>query len=89
MKRMKCFHGNFDGIRWGLVIASSKKNAAKVAGISLYEFRNYWTDDVPWPKHELKPNTLYTRTTFYIRSGDNEGEWFEGLCSLENKRKPK
>lgn len=80
---VKCFQGNFDGIRLGLVIASSQKNAAKIAGTSLYEFRMYWTDDAPCPKQKLKQGTLYTRTLY----GDEE--WFEGLCSLENKRRMK
>ena len=80
---MKCFQGNFDWIRLGLVIASSQKDAAKEAGISLYEFRNYWTDDASRPKQELKPGTLYTKTLY----GDEE--WFEGLCPLENKRRLK
>ena len=70
-------------MRRGLVIASSKKNAAEEAGVSLHDFRRYWTDDIPCPKQELKPNTLYTKILY------DDSEWFEGFCSLSNKRKPK
>lgn len=82
MEQMKCFQGNFDGTRRGLVIASSQKNAVKVVGISIHDFRNYWSNVLSWPKQELKPNTLYTRSI--NKYGDEK--WFEGRCSLENER---
>ena len=65
--RLKCFTGNLDGMRRGLVITRSKKRAAKIAGTSLYDFNNHWTvrQDLP----DLESETLY------VRPYDGPGEW--------------
>lgn len=73
---VKCYTGNLDGTREGLVVASNQKEAAKVAGTSLYDFRNYWGAEThPWPIASPKLRTLYTR-----KFGGG-GEWEEGLLS--------
>jgi hypothetical protein len=75
---VKCYRGNYDGVREGLVIANNQKEAAKVVGCSLYEFRKYWCH-VDWPERfNLKLFTLYTKKMLA-----NE-EWYKGRCPLEN-----
>lgn len=61
-KTLKCYIGNLDGKREGLVFAATQKEAAVVAGRSLSEFRKYWSEAKyrPHPQ-DPKPLTLYTR----------------------------
>jgi hypothetical protein len=75
---LKCFQGNLDGIRRGLVIASSQASAAKVAGCSVSAFRDYWNSAAPWPAGEFRPNTLYTCPM----NSRTKSEWVEGRCVL-------
>jgi hypothetical protein len=73
---VKCYTGNLDGTREGLVVASNQKEAAKVAGTTLYDFRNYWGSEThPWPIASPKLRTLYTR-----KFGGGR-EWVEGRVS--------
>jgi len=70
---VKCYVGNLDGTREGLIVASSQKEAATIAKTTLYDFRNYWHATVnPWPIKSPKPRTLYTRMF------NSNGEWVEG-----------
>ncbi len=74
---VKCYVGNFDGNREGLVVAANQKEAAKIAGTTLYDFRNYWVAmDHPWPISAPKIKTLYTRP--FSTTGD--WSWTEGIC---------
>lgn len=73
---VKCYQGNYDGTRSGMVIANNQKEAAKVVGCTLYEFRNYWHQS-DWPKgFTPKSFVLYTRMMM------SEADWFEGYCPL-------
>ena len=72
--KVKCYCGNYDGTRTGMVVANSKKAAAKIANSSLYDFNNYW-GQVAWPKDWTpKAFTLYTK-----RFG-SDAKWFEDRC---------
>ena len=74
---VKCFQGNLDGSRGGLVVAANQKTAAAIAGASLSDFRQFWSSHAPWPALDLKINTLYTRPI------NSEGEWAEGKCEIK------
>jgi hypothetical protein len=76
---LKCFEGNYDGLRQGLVIASSQKQAAAAAGTSLSGFRDFWHQAGTWPAQDLKPNVLYTKPF------DSRRPWVEGRCEVEQK----
>lgn len=74
---VKCFHGNLDGIREGLVVARSQKQAAEIVGCSLHAFRDYWSSG-KWPTDwNPKPYTLYTR--LYKDQGT---PFTEGRCPI-------
>ena len=77
---MKCFQGNYDGMRVGLIIAANQKEAAAAGvGCSLYSFREFWSSTGAKPEQELKPNTLYTKPY------DSRGPWIEGRCELAQR----
>lgn len=79
--RLKCWTGNLDGSRTGLVCATSKKRAAKAAGTSLHDFNNDWFEE---PGNILpaaaEPETLFTRPY-----GSNV-EWTRGRCDVPSRR---
>lgn len=59
---VKCWVGNLDGTREGLVIASSKAKATKVIGTSMNDFNSYWHQATRWPSQSgLEPYVLYAR----------------------------
>ena len=76
---VKCFTGNLDGVRTGLVVAKSKKEAAKVAGASLRDFNDHWCQRIPWPEGYFVPGKLYT-------SCHGQDEWTEGRCPLTEEK---
>jgi hypothetical protein len=71
--RLKCWMGNLDGSRQGLVISVSKREAAKAVGCSQGDFEKYWREARSWTG-AFEINRLYTRRY------DSKGEWFEGRC---------
>jgi hypothetical protein len=71
---VKCYTGNYDGTREGLIVAENQKRAAEVAGCSLYAFRQFWHQAPNWPDQRIRPHTLYTR----LYSARYQGEWTEG-----------
>ena len=73
---LKCYQGNLDGLRRGLIIAATQKVAAEIAGCSLNGFRDYWNLDGNWPEQELKTKILYTKPY------DSRDPWIEGLCKV-------
>lgn len=78
--QVKCWCGNYDGIREGLVLAVNQREAAAAAHTTVYSFRQYWSRRDVWPLEIIgrgfqKPNTLYTRLF------DSRAPWSEGLCS--------
>lgn len=75
-KPIKCYIGNYDGQRDGMIYATSKREAAKVAGCSVYHFERYWLQHSPWPMPNPKALTLYTRKNDYC------SDWQEGICPL-------
>ena len=75
--KYRTYYGNFDGIRSGLVIAVSQKKAAKIAGISMYEFDRYWAEGQSRPELGLKPETLYVRSYQWHGKAWGLGEWHE------------
>lgn len=71
--------GNLDGLRQGLVIATSKVKARQIIGrCSAHEFDSYWReqDDVD---ETLAPETLYTRP---FTTDRGKGMWFQGRCAV-------
>lgn len=76
---MKCYTGNLDGLRRGLIIASNQKEAAAGVGCSVYSFREFWSTTRTLPEQEIKPNTLYTQPF------DSSGPWIEGRCEIKKR----
>lgn len=74
-KTLKCFIGNYDGIRQGMVIANSQERLREALDCSQHEVSMNWAVG-KWPNFEPKPFTLYTR----LYSGLIVGEWHEGVC---------
>lgn len=77
-RRLKCYTGNLDGSRKGLVIARNQTEAARIAGTSLYDFRNHWRAVERSPLESAKPGFLYTRPY-------DGGEWQLGRRPLPRK----
>lgn len=80
MRKLKCFMGNHDGRRRGVILATSQVAAAKALGQGVASFRNFWHDIEECPVPNAKPLTLYTRPI------DDRGEFVEGICELPTKR---
>jgi len=80
MRKLKCYRGNYDGRREGLILAYNKKEAAQLANSSLYGFNEYWHewDGPPEAMKQFKSHTLYTKP-FSVR---DDSEWFEGRCVI-------
>ena len=81
MRPYKCFIGNLDGDREGLVWTTSKKEAIRIIGTSMYDFNNYWEECETPTSFTPDCNILYTRpinNKYGLR--DN---WTEGRCKLE------
>lgn len=79
-KPIKCYVGYYDGQRHGMIVATSKREAAKVAGCSVYHFEQYWWTSgarAAWLEMNPKALTLYTRAMNRIGSA-----WYEGICPL-------
>lgn len=74
-RALKCFRGNYDGIREGLVITNSQEKLRETLNCSQHEISLNWAIGV-WPKCKPKPFTLYTR--LYHRG--REAKWNEGVC---------
>lgn len=77
MRPLKCWIGNYDGRRQALIVATSQKAAAKIAGCGIPTFVNYFLlqDAAPaWPKL----NTLYTRPMDTRTPWRDSGSWTEG-----------
>lgn len=77
---MKWFMGNHDGKRNGLVVASSQKKVAEVAGTTVYDVQRFWHVQHGDPPPGLKENTLYTRWNG-LHLPKDEG-WVEGYCGI-------
>jgi len=61
-EKVKCWVGNLDGKRQGLIVAHNQKEAANLAGTSIGSFRDHWSLQVgKWPLTTPKILTLYTR----------------------------
>lgn len=60
--KYKYFYGNLDGMRQGFVKATTQKKAAEIAGVSMYQFRNYWSEGSPRKNFEPEADTLYVRS---------------------------
>ena len=72
---VKCYTGNYDGKRRGLIIANSQKKAAEIAKCSLHGFRQYWGFEQRWPKDfNPEPYVLYTKRY------DSKDGWVKGRC---------
>ena len=79
-RRMKCYVGNYDGQRNGMVYATSKVEAAAVAQCSVYSFNQYWSIHTAWPIAHPKALTLYTR------KNDYKSVWQEGICPITTEQ---
>ncbi len=78
---MKCYIGNYDGIREGLVIAKNQKDAARISNRSVYDFREHWQEiDALIDGGRIKEETLYTKP---FHSKDDE--LVEGQCELPER----
>lgn len=76
-KPVKCYVGNYDGQRNGMVYATSKREAAQVAGCSVYHFERYWHIH-----HSLYAVANPKAMSLYTRKNDYYDAWHEGLCPL-------
>lgn len=63
--------------RHGLIIATSKREAADVAGRSIYNFERAWKTRSLWPLVCVKAMTLYTK-----KHTATDSDWHEGICPL-------
>jgi hypothetical protein len=77
--KLKCYLGNLDGRREGCIVTTSQKEAARIVGTTLTDFRAYWTTPRVCPIDNPKPHTLYTSP--FVR-----GNWVEGLCDVPSRR---
>lgn len=77
MKKLKCYQGNYDGSRKGLVFAHNQREAATAAMTSVYQFRNFWSEVNP-PDGKFEPLTLYTRPY----DARETREWTTGRCEI-------
>lgn len=75
----KCFIGNLDGRREGLVVARSARQAAEIVGTSVKDFADYWHPSPDWPMQTIYPYELYTRPF------DSKGPWVKGRCEAKAK----
>lgn len=80
---MKLWIGNYDGRREGLIYATTKTAAARVAGCSPARFRDYWSEATRVVEHaggaqDFEPETLYTRPI----SKYPKGVFVKGRCPL-------
>lgn len=81
-KVLRCWVGNYDGKRQGLVIAYSAKDAIKVIGTSANDFANYWHLAQSMPSG-LKLNTLYTMPSGgTYQHWSKRPDWVEGRCEV-------
>ena len=78
-QRLRCYIGNLDGQRDGMVFAPNQRTAAAVVKCSIYHFSEYWVQQPNRPISDPKPLTLYTRN-------DYRSEWQEGICQLPGRR---
>ncbi len=78
VRPMKCWIGNLDGRRQGLIVATSQRAAAKAVGTGLTDFLSYWVLQTVCPKRDPKPLTLYTRPYGSLAYE----EFSEGRCSV-------
>lgn len=76
---VKCYAGNLDGQREGLIVTTSKKRAAEIARTSLHSFNQYWSQQ-PFPDQQITPHTLYTRP---FMSRGNPPPWVAGRCEVK------
>lgn len=78
-EKVKCWIGNLDGHRQGLIVAHNQKEAAKIARTSIGSFRDYWSLQTgKWPVTAPKLLTLYTRPYGSLASDPFQ----EGLCAI-------
>lgn len=84
--KLKMWTGNFDGLRQGLVIATSKERARKIVGSGLTDFNDYWSEHPV--DSALEPEVLYTRSLKIPRHGEEREPWQRGRCPLSTKEKP-
>lgn len=82
--KLKCWIGNYDGERQGMVIATSKRAARRVINVSAREFEDYWSEQRVVPAgYEVE--ALYTRTLsrrLLIEATERDPGWVKGRCSL-------
>lgn len=74
---MKCFIGNLDGKRNGLILAKSKEEAMRHIPTGRVDFNNYW-GATECPSGTFEPLTLYTRPANPIGAQP----WVKGRCPL-------
>ncbi len=87
MRKLKCWIGNLDGLRQGIVVAASQKEAAKIVGTSMRDFAAYWSEREPNPAAYfsiVKTRTLYTRPYGGLACEKN---FVEGRCVIEKKKR--
>jgi len=78
---MKLWIGNYDGRREGLIYARSKTAAAKILGIGMHAFNNYWNE----PSRVVQVNGVsdFDPETLYTRPNHTYGSTFvKGKCPL-------
>ena len=61
LRRLKCFTGNLDGQRQGLVAAHSQAEARKVIETTRTDFDNYWHEISMQEPAASRPLVLFVR----------------------------
>jgi hypothetical protein len=76
MSKLKCYTGNLDGLRRGLIVTTSKTKAAQIAGCRSYRyFNDYWSEVEIRNAEGLESDTLYTQPyNVYDKL------WIKGRC---------
>ena len=84
-RKLKCWIGNYDGIRQGLVVAASQKEAAKIAGTSTRDFAAYWVEQesTAISYFGVRERALYTRKYGGLAC---EKTFVEGRCKIERRK---
>lgn len=87
--KLKCWVGNLDGEREGMIIATSKTAAQRAIPTGRADFDAYWTEiDLP-PSGEYEPLVLYTRDLLdrrLIPVGSSRLDGFvRGRCKVERR----
>ena len=82
MRCLRCWIGNYDGRREGLVIASTKGAARAAIPTGRTDFERYWCEQADLPADVTEVEVLYTRPNIGSWRGGGNRAWVRGRCVL-------